>query len=100
VRRFDNKIVWVTGAGSGIGEAAGIGLATGRRRDRCLPRRRDPLEQVAAHIRDLNSVAFVSPAIDGSRQVRQIGEAIKASSAVSTSRQQCGLNINDRHWTS
>ena len=46
--KLAGKVAWVTGAGSGIGEAAALALADGRRHLVLTGRRREPLEHVAA----------------------------------------------------
>jgi NADP-dependent 3-hydroxy acid dehydrogenase YdfG len=47
VGRFDGKIVWVTGGGSGIGEAAAMALAEEGAILVLTGRRPAPLEEVA-----------------------------------------------------
>ena len=44
------KIAWVTGAGSGIGEAAAVSFGGGRRHGRPDRAAREPLESVALRI--------------------------------------------------
>ena len=54
-----NKIVWVTGAGSGIGEAAALTLAKAGGAVVLTGRRREPLETVAHRIRAERGTAHV-----------------------------------------
>jgi NADP-dependent 3-hydroxy acid dehydrogenase YdfG len=56
-----NKIVWVTGAGSGIGEAAALTLAKAGGAVVLTGRRREPLETVAHRIRAEGGTAHVEP---------------------------------------
>ena len=56
-----NKIVWVTGAGSGIGEAAALTLAKAGGAVVLTGRRREPLETVANRIRAEGGTAHVEP---------------------------------------
>jgi NADP-dependent 3-hydroxy acid dehydrogenase YdfG len=55
------KVAWVTGAGSGIGEAAAIGLGAAGAAVVLTGRRRDPLERVAERIRKGGGTAHVQP---------------------------------------
>ena len=55
--RFEGKIVWVTGGGSGIGEAAALAFAKEGALLVLTGRRRQPLEEVPARIRDLGATA-------------------------------------------
>ena len=48
--RLAGKIAWITGAGSGIGEAAALALANEGAVTVLTGRRREPLERVAARI--------------------------------------------------
>ena len=47
---LDNKVAWVTGAGTGIGEAAAIALANEGATVVLTGRRKEPLEMVAKRI--------------------------------------------------
>ena len=57
--RFEGKVVWVTGGGSGIGEAAALALAKEGASLVLTGRRQEPLEEVAARIRDLGTTAHI-----------------------------------------
>ena len=48
--RFDGKVVWMTGAGSGIGRAGALMFAEGGATVALLGRRKDKLEETAAEI--------------------------------------------------
>ena len=100
MRRFDGKIVWVTGGGSGIGEAAALALAKEGATIVLTGRRPAPLEEVAARIRDLGSTAYVQPGdLMEPAQVRRIGEFIdREIGRLDILLNNAGLNINDRHW--
>jgi NADP-dependent 3-hydroxy acid dehydrogenase YdfG len=94
---LDNKIAWVTGAGTGIGEAAAIALANEGATVVLTGRRREPLATVAARI---GAKASVEPAdltdakaVDGvvQRIVQKFGRLdILVNNA--------GLNIPVRNW--
>ena len=72
-----NKIVWVTGAGSGIGEAAALTLAKAGGAVVLTGRRREPLETVANRIRAEGGTAHVEPGdLMDPDAVKRIGAAI------------------------
>ncbi len=84
--RLAGKIAWVTGAGSGIGEAAALALAEEGATIVLTGRRRAPLEEVAgAHPRTRRHRACAAGRPDRADAVRRIGEFIKTRSAASTS---------------
>jgi NADP-dependent 3-hydroxy acid dehydrogenase YdfG len=87
------KIAWVTGAGTGIGEAeAGATvILTGRRPG--------PLEDVARRINQTGS-AHVQPAdLTQSDQVQKVGDYIRATfNRLDILVNNAGINIVDRNW--
>src|ERR1700759_1359506 len=84
------KIAWVTGAGSGIGEAAAVAL-TGRRPA--------PLEDVARRISQTGA-AHVQPAdLTVAQQVEQVGDFIRTTfGRLDILVNNAGVNIIERHW--
>jgi len=100
VPRFEGKIVWVTGGGSGIGEAAALALAREGAAIVLTGRRHAPLEQVAAQIRDMGGTAHVQPGdLTEPEAVRRIGDYIKDEiGRLDILLNNAGININDRHW--
>ena len=79
MKRLDGKVVWVTGGGSGIGEAAAMTLAAEGAAVVLTGRREAPLNEVAAWIRDAGGVAHVQPGdLTDPAAVRRIGDYIKA----------------------
>ena len=74
--RLDGEIVWVTGAGSGIGEAAALALAREGATGLVLTgRRREPLEGVA---RRIGPAAAVEPGdVTVSADVSRIATSIR-----------------------
>src|SRR5690348_7571712 len=92
------KVAWVTGAGSGIGEAAAIGLAAAGATIVLTGRRRDPLQAVAERIRQGGGRAHVQPG--------DMGEAATAGTIASFIERElgrldilvnnAGVNIPDR----
>ncbi|MDO9707634.1 SDR family oxidoreductase [Paracraurococcus lichenis] len=98
--RLDGKIAWVTGAGSGIGEAVAerfgaegaAVILTGRRRDR--------LEQVAERIRGKGGTAEVQPAdLMQAAEVQRVADAIAAGHGrLDVLVSNAGLNVTERRW--
>ncbi|MBK1658929.1 SDR family oxidoreductase [Paracraurococcus ruber] len=98
--RLDGRIAWVTGAGSGIGEAVAerfgaegaMVILTGRRRDR--------LEQVAERIRGKGGKAEVQPAdLMQARDVQRVADAIAAAHGrLDVLVSNAGLNVTERRW--
>ena len=98
--RLAGKIAWITGAGSGIGEAAALALADEGATTVLTGRRREPLEGVAARIHQQGGMAHVQPAdLTDSKQVQKIGEFIKSTfGRLDILVNNAGVNILDRHW--
>lgn len=71
---FDGWVVWVTGAGTGIGRATAMMFARDGASVALIGRRREPLEEVAREVETLGSVAVIE-AIDVADR-----EAVEAAS--------------------
>jgi NADP-dependent 3-hydroxy acid dehydrogenase YdfG len=97
--KLDGKVAWVTGAGTGIGEAAALALAEEGATIILTGRRPAPLEGVAARIRQAG-VAHVQPAdLTEADQVRRVGDFIRAAlGRLDILVNNAGVNIVDRHW--
>lgn len=94
---LDGKVAWVTGAGSGIGEAAAVTLAGEGARVVLTGRRRAPLEAVAARI---GGAARVAPA---DMAVAAEVDAVMAGIEREFGRldilvANAGLNVRERRW--
>jgi NADP-dependent 3-hydroxy acid dehydrogenase YdfG len=100
MRRLAGRIAWITGAGSGIGEAAALALADEGVTTVLTGRTREKLERVATHIRKQGGEAFVQPAeLTDARQVQQVGEFIRNTlGRLDILVNNAGVNIVDRHW--
>jgi NADP-dependent 3-hydroxy acid dehydrogenase YdfG len=94
------KVAWITGAGSGIGEAAARALAEEGATTVLTSRRHEPLERVAARITQQGGEAHVQPAdLMDAKQVLKIGEFISNTfGRLDILVNNAGLNIRDRHW--
>src|ERR1700756_2677151 len=76
--RLAGKIAWITGAGSGIGEAAGRALADEGAVTVLTGRTRKKLELVPAAIRQQGGECHVRPAeLTDAKQVQKVGAFIK-----------------------
>ncbi|HET6309110.1 MAG TPA: SDR family NAD(P)-dependent oxidoreductase [Rhodopila sp.] len=97
--RLTGKIAWITGAGSGIGEAAAIALAEEGATVVLTGRRTAPLENVAARINKTGQ-AHVQPAdMTDAAQVQRVGAFIGATfNRLDILVNNAGVNIVDRHW--
>jgi NADP-dependent 3-hydroxy acid dehydrogenase YdfG len=100
VQSIKGKIVWVTGAGSGIGEAAAIALAREGAVTVLTGRRREALERVAGVIRKAGGTASVEPAdLTSAKSVTRVVDAIKAAHGrLDILVNNAGINIPDRTW--
>lgn len=95
--RLDGKVAWVTGAGSGIGEAAAEALAGEGARVVLSGRRREPLEAVASRIGPAARVAPGDMAVAG--DVGAIVAGIEREfGRLDILVANAGLNIVDRGW--
>lgn len=99
--RLSGKIAWVTGAGSGIGEAAALMLAEEGAEIVLTGRRKAPLESVAARITAAGGRAHVRPGdLMLSAEVAGIADWIKAElGRLDILVANAGLNIQQRDWS-
>jgi NADP-dependent 3-hydroxy acid dehydrogenase YdfG len=95
--RLQGKVGWVTGAGSGIGEAAALALAEEGATVILTGRREAPLRAVAARI---GGRAHVQPAdLMDPAQVKRIGAFIgERFGRLDILVNNAGLNITPRRW--
>lgn len=95
-----DKIAWVTGAGTGIGEAAALALAREGAVVVLTGRRKEPLEKVAGAITGAGGRAHVQPAdLAKAADVAKVAHFIKAQfGRLDLLVNNAGLNILDRSW--
>ena len=98
--KLAGKVAWVTGAGSGIGEAASFALAEEGATLVLTGRRREPLEDVARRLSNSGAEAHVQPAdLTDSVQVQNVGKFIREKlGRLDILVNNAGVNIVDRHW--
>lgn len=94
------RVLWVTGAGSGMGRAAAVAAGAGGRRVALSGRRRDTLESVADDVRAAGGEALVVP-LDVT-DVAAVGDAhatiAEAWGGVDDLVLSAGLNTPRRTW--
>jgi NADP-dependent 3-hydroxy acid dehydrogenase YdfG len=98
--QLEGKIAWVTGAGSGIGEAAALKLAEEGATVVLTGRRREPLEEVAGRIHAAGGTAHCQPAdLMRSADVQRVADWIaKEIGRLDILVSNAGLNITERDW--
>ena len=94
------QVAWVTGAGSGIGEAGALALARDGMTVVLTGRRKEPLEKVAAEIAKSGGTAKVAPAdVSDAKAVQKIAEMIRAEfGRLDVLVNNAGTNITARSW--
>jgi NADP-dependent 3-hydroxy acid dehydrogenase YdfG len=101
MRTLEGQVAWVTGAGSGIGQAAALALAKAGMRVVLTGRGREPLERTADLVGAAGGQALVAPADMG-----VAAEVERAWGAVHAAWGRCdllvnsaGLNVPQRGWS-
>jgi len=100
MRDLTGSLAWITGAGTGIGEAGAVKLAEAGCRVVLSGRRIEPLEEVATTIRAAGGEAHVEPLDVSDREaVFEVAEMIfERHGAVDILLNSAGINIPKRHW--
>jgi NAD(P)-dependent dehydrogenase (short-subunit alcohol dehydrogenase family) len=94
------KVAWVTGAGSGIGEAAALALAREGAAVALSGRRREPLQKVADQIAKAGARTLVVPGDLGAQDnaSRIAGEIAKVFGRLDILVNNAGANVLERSW--
>ena len=95
------KVAWVTGAGSGIGQAAAIALAKEGAKIVLTGRRREPLEKTAEKIAAIGGSTLIQPAdVTDAAQVTAAMEALTAQCGrCDVLVNNAGANVTERKWS-
>ncbi len=97
---LEGKVAWVTGAGSGIGEAAALALAKEGAAVALSGRRREPLQSVADRIVGAGGKAMVAPGDMGEPETpNRIAQGVaKEFGRLDILVNNAGTNITERRW--
>jgi NADP-dependent 3-hydroxy acid dehydrogenase YdfG len=99
-RSIAGEVAWVTGGGTGIGQAGAVRLAAAGAKIVLTGRRREPLDETAKMIRDKGGEAIVAPADMGKRDeveavAKRIAEECGRCDILVNS---AGINVRNRKW--
>ncbi|MBA3905012.1 MAG: oxidoreductase, partial [Rhodocyclaceae bacterium] len=94
------KVAWITGAGSGIGEAAALALAKEGVRVALTGRRRDALQAVADRVKAAGGTAHVAAGdiTDPETPQRLAQEVAKTFGRLDILVNNAGANVLERSW--
>jgi NADP-dependent 3-hydroxy acid dehydrogenase YdfG len=94
------QVAWVTGAGTGIGEAAARALAAAGMKLVLSGRRESELNRVAQHIRQAGGEARVAPldVTDASAVEAVVQSIVNQEGRIDVAINSAGLNIPRRNW--
>ena len=100
LRTLGGEVAWVTGAGSGIGQAAAVALAGAGAKLILSGRRPEALEETAATIRAAGGEVLVAPAdMSVAAEVEQVAETIRTQfGRCDILVNSAGLNVPKRSW--
>ena len=100
MRDLKGKVAWVTGAGTGIGEAAAVALAQDGATVVLTGRRKEPLRAVAEAIAAAGGKAQARPGdLTKAAEVAKIVEGIRSDfGRLDIVVSNAGVNVPDRTW--
>lgn len=100
MRNLNGMVSWVTGAGTGIGAGAAIALAREGVHVILTGRRLEPLEVVAASIRESDGNVEVAQgdAMDRSGMKKIAADIVKRHGKLDLLFNNHGVNVTDRNW--
>jgi NADP-dependent 3-hydroxy acid dehydrogenase YdfG len=97
MRDLNGRVAWITGAGTGIGEAAAIALSRDGMKVVLSGRRADKLSDVAARIGHAAEVAVLDVA--DKRAVATVADGILTRHGrIDVLVSSAGINVRDRNW--
>lgn len=96
-RDLNGTVAWVTGAGTGIGEASAVALAAAGMTVVLSGRRRDKLEAVAGRIGEAAEIAVLDVA-DKDAVATTAAEVLARHGRIDVLVSSAGVNVPDRHW--
>lgn len=97
MRNLQDKVAWITGAGTGIGEAGARALAAAGMQVVLSGRRPEPLERVAAEIGDAASVEPLD--VSDRTAVQAVADRIiERSGRLDVLVNSAGINVKERNW--
>jgi NAD(P)-dependent dehydrogenase (short-subunit alcohol dehydrogenase family) len=97
---LSGKVAWVTGAGSGIGEAAALALAREGAAVALSGRRREPLQKVTDQIARAGGKALVAPGDLGEQDAagRVAATVVRELGRIDILVNNAGTNVLERSW--
>ncbi len=97
MRNLEGKVAWITGAGTGIGEAGALALARAGMQVVLSGRRREPLEATASAIGPAASVEVLD--VSDRESVSQVAESIiDRHKRIDVLVNSAGINVKERNW--
>lgn len=97
MRDLQNKVAWITGAGTGIGEAAAYALADAGMKVILSGRRAEKLNQVADKIGSNASVAILD--VSDQQSVSSVATSIiRDFGRIDVLVNSAGINVKERNW--
>src|SRR5574337_1538651 len=97
----EGSVVWVTGAGSGIGRACAVAFATAGARVALTGRRLSPLEQTASIIRELcgrSALVVQADVTDSDAVAAALRAIVQTFDDPLVLVNSAGGNVMQRHW--
>ncbi len=97
MRELTDKVAWVTGAGTGIGEGGAVALAEAGMHVVLSGRRVEVLEKVASRIGDRASVEVLDVS-DRDAVAAVVGRVIDRHGRIDVLVNSAGINVKERNW--
>jgi NADP-dependent 3-hydroxy acid dehydrogenase YdfG len=97
MRSLQDRVAWITGAGTGIGEAGAVALAAAGMQVVLSGRRREPLEATASAIGAAASIEVLD--VSDRASVQQVADRIIGQHGrLDVLVNSAGINVKDRNW--